>query len=94
MIGIHYGLQPALVVIDPELAKNIMITDFSHFTDTVGSFTVSLHSPMVIYAKFILLQIDKEVDPLIGLNPFFLKGDEWKEKRGEISPAFTSGRVI
>lgn len=27
-------------------------------------------------------------------NPFMLEGDEWKEKRAEISPAFTSSRVI
>lgn len=40
------------------------------------------------------MQVSKEVDPLIGLNPFFLRGDEWKEKRGEISPVFTNARVL
>jgi cytochrome P450 len=37
--------------------------------------------------------IDPKVDPLVSLNPFFLKGEEWKEKRNEITPAFTVNRV-
>lgn len=37
--------------------------------------------------------IDKEYDPIFGRNPFFLEGDEWKEKRAEIIPAFTPSRV-
>lgn len=38
--------------------------------------------------------VDKETDPLFGRNPFVLTGEEWKEKRGEITPAFTPTRVI
>jgi cytochrome P450 len=37
--------------------------------------------------------IDKDTDPLFGRNPFMLQGEEWKEKRGEITPAFTVNRV-
>jgi cytochrome P450 len=37
--------------------------------------------------------IDQNSDPLLSLNPFFLKGEEWKEKRNEITPAFTVNRV-
>lgn len=37
--------------------------------------------------------IDKETDPIFGNNPFMLKGNEWKEKRSEITPAFTASRV-
>lgn len=36
---------------------------------------------------------DAESDPLFGLNPFFLRGEEWKEKRAEITPAFTTNRL-
>ncbi|XP_059618985.1 probable cytochrome P450 28a5 isoform X1 [Phlebotomus argentipes] len=36
---------------------------------------------------------DKEVDPIFGRNPFMLKGNEWKEKRQEITPAFTVSRI-
>lgn len=35
-IGVYYGVKPFLLVTDPQLAKNIMITDFSHFTDTIA----------------------------------------------------------
>uniref|UniRef100_A0A240SY25 Cytochrome n=1 Tax=Lutzomyia longipalpis TaxID=7200 RepID=A0A240SY25_LUTLO len=36
---------------------------------------------------------DKNTDPIFGRNPFILKGDEWREKRGEITPAFTTSRI-
>lgn len=37
--------------------------------------------------------IDPKKDPLFAKNPFFLKDDEWKEKRAEITPAFTNNRL-
>ncbi|XP_059618983.1 probable cytochrome P450 28a5 [Phlebotomus argentipes] len=37
--------------------------------------------------------MDKETDPIFARNPFMLRGDEWKEKRAEITPAFTSTRI-
>lgn len=37
--------------------------------------------------------IDKDTDPIFGRNPFMLAGNEWKEKRAEITPAFTPSRV-
>lgn len=37
--------------------------------------------------------IDKESDPLFARNPFFLKSEEWKEKRAEVTPAFTAIRL-
>ncbi|XP_058055812.1 uncharacterized protein LOC131207219 [Anopheles bellator] len=36
---------------------------------------------------------NKETDPIFGRNPFVLKGEEWKQKRAEITPAFTSSRI-
>lgn len=32
-------------------------------------------------------------DPLFARNPFLAKSDDWKEKRNEISPAFSSNRI-
>ncbi|XP_053698353.1 probable cytochrome P450 28a5 [Sabethes cyaneus] len=35
----------------------------------------------------------KETDPILGRHPFMLEGEEWKEKRAEITPAFTTARL-
>lgn len=37
--------------------------------------------------------LDIKHDPLLSRNPFLSRGDEWKERRAEISPAFTSNRM-
>ncbi|XP_055528503.1 probable cytochrome P450 28a5 [Wyeomyia smithii] len=37
--------------------------------------------------------VNKEADPILGRNPFILDGAEWKEKRAEITPAFTTSRI-
>lgn len=37
--------------------------------------------------------VDKSIDPILGYNPFFLNGHEWKERRAEVTPAFTVSRV-
>lgn len=37
--------------------------------------------------------VDKDTDPIFARNPFMLEGNEWKEKRAEITPAFTPSRV-
>lgn len=37
---------------------------------------------------------EKESDPIFGRNQFFLGGYEWREKRAEITQAFTPARVI
>lgn len=36
---------------------------------------------------------DPEIDPILSANPFFLNGRAWKERRAEITPAFTASRV-
>lgn len=37
--------------------------------------------------------VDKEIDPILGYNPSFLNGHEWKDRRADITPAFTASRV-
>jgi hypothetical protein len=37
--------------------------------------------------------VDKESDPIFGRNPFMLRGEEWKSKRAEITPALSANRV-
>ncbi|CAG9858621.1 unnamed protein product [Phyllotreta striolata] len=38
-------------------------------------------------------EVDKEIDPVFGRNPFVLKGQEWKHKRAQLTPCFTSGKM-
>lgn len=76
-VGVFMMRSPQILVIDPDLIKDVMIKNFKSFHDNDFSNIV-----------------DKETDPLTGRNPFVLTGDEWKEKRGEITPAFTPTRVI
>lgn len=40
------------------------------------------------------MYVDEKVDPIFSKNPFLLKGNDWKEKRAEITPAFTVSRVF
>ncbi|CAG9785902.1 unnamed protein product [Diatraea saccharalis] len=37
--------------------------------------------------------IDEKTDPFFGRNLFFLKGQEWKDMRSTLSPAFTSSKM-
>ncbi|XP_044262899.1 cytochrome P450 6g1-like [Tribolium madens] len=39
------------------------------------------------------MYIDKKIDPIIGRNPFFLRGEEWKTVRQQLTPGFTSGKM-
>lgn len=76
VVGIYQMLKPELLVVDPALAKEILVKNFSSFHDT--SFGKLLHL---------------ESDPLLARNPFFLCGQAWKDKRSEITPAFSPARI-
>lgn len=68
--------MPRLLVLEPELVKDVLIRNFHNFRNNdFGD------------------MIDPEQDRLFAKNPFFLKDDEWKEKRSEITPAFTNNRI-
>ena len=88
---------PQLLIIDPQLIKKIFISNFKEFHDNeFADMVIILKIFITRYLKKIikfLLKIDKKSDPLLSRNPFFLKGEEWKEKRAEITPAFTTLRV-
>lgn len=75
-VGVFNGRQPAILVMKPELVKDVLIKSFKNFQD--NEFADS---------------INKESDPIFGRNPFMLKGEEWKEKRAEVTPAFTTSRM-
>lgn len=75
-VGIYQMRSPRLVVLEPALAKNILITDFKNFHD--NEFSEMFQS---------------ENDPLFSRNPFLSRGEEWKARRSEISPAFSANRT-
>lgn len=39
------------------------------------------------------VELDEEVDPLFGKNPFVLKGERWKIVRSQVSGAITTGKI-
>ncbi|CAG9805404.1 unnamed protein product [Chironomus riparius] len=75
-VGIIQTRDPRLVVLEPELIKDVLIRKFNNFRNS----------------EFVDM-IDVKQDPLFAKNPFFLKDEEWKEKRAEITPAFTVNRM-
>lgn len=38
--------------------------------------------------------LDEVADPILGKNPFVLKGQRWKQVRTQATPSFTAGKVI
>lgn len=68
--------SPRVLVLEPELVKEILIKNFKNFHENEFS-----------------KMFDVENDPLFARNLFLSRGDEWKERRNEISPAFSSNRV-
>lgn len=37
--------------------------------------------------------VDKQLDPLLGVNPFVLKNEEWKKTRQFLTPGFAPAKV-
>lgn len=38
-------------------------------------------------------RVNKDNDPIFSRNPSMLRGEDWREKREEIAPAFANNRV-
>jgi hypothetical protein len=75
-VGIFNFRSPRLLIIDPEIVKDVMVKYFKAFQATE------------FYGR-----IDEKSDPLFGNHMFFQIGDDWKNTRQSISPAFTNNRV-
>lgn len=67
------------------LTPKIMIKDL----DLVKRITVKDFEYFLDHRVF----IDEKLDPFFGRNLFSLKGQEWKDMRSTLSPAFTSSKI-
>ncbi|KRT86437.1 cytochrome P450, partial [Oryctes borbonicus] len=73
-VGVYIVNRPGLLIRDPKLIKEIVLTNFSSFHDND-------------------LLVDEKVDPIFGGNPFTNKGDQWKIRRANHTPQFSSGKI-
>lgn len=77
-MGVFLTRQPQILVLDPQLAHEILVTNFSDFRDTVTSSYVT-HS--------------KDYDKYVSRNPFFSAGDEWKKHRVVAGAGLTPNKL-
>lgn len=75
-VGIFGGRSPQLLVVSPELARRVFVSDFKSFHDNE-------------VAKF----VDEKTDFIFANNPFSLVGEKWKNRRADVTPGLTMGRV-
>ncbi|KAH8310770.1 hypothetical protein KR044_002987, partial [Drosophila immigrans] len=76
MVGIFLGRSPQLLVLSPELAHRVFVTDFKSFHDNeLGNV------------------VDEKSDYILANNMFTMKGEEWKQRRADITPGLTMSRI-
>ncbi|KAH8358473.1 hypothetical protein KR093_000447 [Drosophila rubida] len=76
MVGIFLGRSPQLLVLSPELAHRVFVTDFKSFHDNeMGN------------------MVDEKSDFILANNLFTMKGEQWKQRRTDITPGLTMSRV-
>lgn len=39
------------------------------------------------------VHLEKDLDPLLSMNPFFVRGAEWKAKRSQVTPILTAAKI-
>ncbi|KAH8346907.1 hypothetical protein KR059_002450 [Drosophila kikkawai] len=75
-VGIFGGRSPQLLVISPDLARRVFVSDFKSFHDNEIS-----------------KSIDEKTDFIFANNPFSLTGEKWKNRRADVTPGLTAGRI-
>ncbi|KAL7740102.1 hypothetical protein ACLKA6_015939 [Drosophila palustris] len=76
VVGVINIRSPQLMVLSPEYAHAVYVTEFRRFHDNE-------------FSQF----TDDKHDKILANNPFLLLGDEWKERRAEITPGLSPNRV-
>ncbi|KAH8342599.1 hypothetical protein KR084_012538, partial [Drosophila pseudotakahashii] len=94
IVGVFTTRRPQLLVLCPEYISKIYAGDFRSFHDNERGNSVSRNGLLEnSYGIKFVQQVDKSVDKILGNNPFVLKGEEWKERRAEITPGLSPNRV-
>ncbi|KAH8401603.1 hypothetical protein KR009_006773 [Drosophila setifemur] len=75
-VGIFGGRTPQLLVISPDLARRVFVSDFKHFHDNELS-----------------KNMDEKTDFIFANNPFSMSGEKWKQRRADVTPGLTMGRI-
>lgn len=77
LVGYFYGMNPVLLVADPEILKNIFIRDFQKFINRES------FNPLYEY----------EPHHEDGQSILNLPGKKWKDVRSVLSPTFTAAKM-
>ncbi|XP_030387575.1 probable cytochrome P450 28d1 [Scaptodrosophila lebanonensis] len=76
IVGVMNTRVPQLMVLTPEYAHQVFVTEFRSFHDNeFGRFT------------------NEKTDKILSNNPFILTGEQWKERRAEITPGLSANRI-
>ncbi|XP_044248933.1 probable cytochrome P450 28a5 [Drosophila takahashii] len=75
-VGIFCSRTPQLLVVNPELARRVLVSNFRNFHDNEVS-----------------KGVDEKSDFIFANNPFTLTGEKWKNRRSDVTPGLTMGRI-
>ncbi|XP_054729251.1 probable cytochrome P450 309a1 [Anastrepha obliqua] len=76
-IGVFLSRNPQILILDPKLAQEIMVTNFGKFRGNLA-------------ANWIY---DKKKDKLAACNPFLISDESWKSKRSEVNGGITQNKL-
>lgn len=97
-VGIFiFNNEPALVIRDPELIKNIFVKDFAHFSNRnvecdPKNDPIGVNNLFVLRGKSFKKILHKPHSPALISN-IKISDKKWKYLRTKLSPTFTSGRI-
>ncbi|XP_054087790.1 probable cytochrome P450 309a1, partial [Zeugodacus cucurbitae] len=77
VIGVFLTRNPQILILDPELAQDVLVKNFSKFRGNVA-------------ANWIY---DRKADKLAAQSPFFTSDDSWKTKRAEVVTGLSQNKL-
>lgn len=99
VVGTYSFLKPNILIIEPDLIKNILTSDFIYFHDRAVFYNKvnDLLLPKTFLAVvsnpiFFFYNHAQKSDPM-SANLLTLEGKEWKNRRVKLSPIFSSGKM-